>query len=266
MQNTLAPMIGREHRHPSRHERIPLDPTPGAPARPANPGPWHRSAAMMLGVTLALLLVAGCKTAPPNSLATHNSSRWEKDMAAFEAGDKTNPPPRDCIVFVGSSSIKRWTNLAADFPGFPVVNRGFGGSQLADSANFAKRIVTPYRPRRVVIYAGGNDINAGKSPEVVYGDFVALATKIHAALPRARIAFISSAPSPSRWKQIEKIRRFNALTEAYCRRHGIDFINVAPLMLGPDGEPKPDIFVADRLHMNEKGYAIWIKAVTPYLK
>jgi lysophospholipase L1-like esterase len=220
----------------------------------------------MLSFSLALLLLAGCQTAPPNSLATHSSTRWEKDIAAFEASDKTNPPPKDGIVFVGSSSIKRWTNLAADFPGFPVINRGFGGSQLADSVNFAERIITPYQPRQVVIYAGGNDINAGKPPELVYGDFVALVSKIHAQLPHTRIAFISSAPSPSRWKQIEKVRRFNALAQAYCRRHRIVFINVAPLMLGPDGQPKPDIFVADRLHMNEKGYAIWIKAVTPCLK
>jgi lysophospholipase L1-like esterase len=213
-----------------------------------------------------LSLTAGCKTPPPpNTLATHKSARWEKDISAFEARDRTNPPPKDCIVFVGSSSIKRWTNLVADFPDFPVVNRGFGGSQLADSVNFADRIITPYQPRQVVIYAGGNDINAGKNPDLVFGDLVALVTRIRAGAPKTQIAFISSAPNPSRWAQVEKVKRLNALAEAYCRQHGFTFINVFPLMLGPDGTPKPDIFVADRLHMNSKGYAIWIQAVRPCL-
>src|SRR4029077_19908686 len=105
---------------------------------------------------------------------------------------------------------------------------------------FADRIVIPYHPREVVIYAGGNDINAGKSPETAYGDLVALMTKIHSRLPNARIAYISSAPNPARWAQVEKVKRLNALAAAYCRRHGDEFINVFPLMLGPDGQPKPD--------------------------
>ncbi len=228
--------------------------------------PRNLCTATAASLLLGLWLLAGCASAPPNSLATHSSAKWEKEIAALETMDRTNPPPAGCIVFVGSSSIKRWTNLVADFPGFPVVNHGFGGSQLADSVNFADRIVTPCRPRQVVIYAGGNDINAGKDPEVVYGDFVALVTRIRAHLPQVSIAFISSAPNPRRWSQVEKVKRFNFLVERYCRRHGITFINVFPLMLGPDGQPKPDIFVEDRLHMNLKGYAIWREAVAPCLR
>jgi lysophospholipase L1-like esterase len=211
------------------------------------------------------LFLAGCETTPRNSLATHNSTQWENEIAAFEARDRTNPPPKGCIVFVGSSSIRKWTSLAADFPDLPVINRGFGGSQLADSVNFAGRIIVPYEPRQVVIYAGGNDINAGKDPEVVFGDFVALATRIKVASPRTRIAFISIAPNPKRWAQVEKVKQVNALAAAYCHRYGMTFINVFPLMLNPDGHPRPDIFVQDGLHMNPKGYAIWTKAVGPRL-
>jgi lysophospholipase L1-like esterase len=235
-----------------------------------SPHPHRVSIYPLNAVALLVLLLGlsgtGCRTAIPNSLATHKSTRWEKDIAAFEASDRTNPPPKGCIVFVGSSSIKRWTSLAADFPGLPVINRGFGGSQLADSANFADRIITPYHPREVVIYAGGNDINAGKDPELVFGDFVALVTRIRAGSPKAHICFISSAPNPARWAQVEKVKRLNQLAEAYCKRHGLGFINVFPLMLGLDGQPKPEIFVADRLHMNAKGYAIWREAVLPYLQ
>lgn len=200
-----------------------------------------------------------------NTLATHHSERWEKDVAAFEAVDRTNPPPKGCIVFVGSSSIRLWKTLAVDFPGLPVVNRGFGGSQLADSVNYAERIITKYQPREVVIYAGGNDINAGKNPDLVFGDFVALVKKIQEGAPKAKIGFIAVAPNPARWAQVEQVKRVNQLAREYCDEHGLFFINVYPLMLGPDGTPKPDIFVADRLHMNEKGYALWKDAVRPYL-
>jgi lysophospholipase L1-like esterase len=220
----------------------------------------------VLTLLLLCFISAGCQTAPPNSLATHKSAQWEREIAAFESKDRTSPPPQDCIVFVGSSSIRLWKSLAADFPGFPVVNRGFGGSQLADSVNFAERIITPYHPRQVVIYAGGNDINAGKSPDVVYGDFVALVKKLRAAMPHVEIAYISSAPNPARWAQVEKVKRLNTLVAEYCRHRDIEFINVFPLMLGPDGLPKPDIYVSDRLHMNAKGYEIWKEAVGPYLK
>jgi lysophospholipase L1-like esterase len=221
----------------------------------------------LAALVLASLVLTGCKTTPPNTLATHNSARWEKDIARFELNSRTNQPSTNGIVFVGSSSIRLWDSLAKDFPGLPVVNRGFGGSQLADSWYYADRIVIPLKPRQVVIYAGGNDINAGKNPDEVYGDFVALAKKLRDALPNVRISYISSAPNPARWAQVEKVKRLNQLVRDYCkRRTNMDFINVFPLMLGPDGNPKPDIFVADRLHMNDKGYAIWREAVGPYLK
>src|SRR5215204_2122828 len=101
------------------------------------------------------------------------TNRWDADIAAFEAKDRTNPPPKDAIVFIGSSSIRLWKTLEQDFPEHKVINRGFGGSETADSVHFADRIVLPYRPKLVVMYAGGNDINAGKTPEQVAGNFKA---------------------------------------------------------------------------------------------
>jgi lysophospholipase L1-like esterase len=227
----------------------------------------HRlfSNSVLAAFCAVVLLAAGCASVPPNSLAAHDSTQWTHEIAAIERRAVTNASP-DCILFVGSSSIRLWTNMVADFPGLPVVNHGFGGSQLADSVRFADRLIIPFRPRQVVIYAGGNDLNAHKPPELVFGDFVALVEKIRAALPQTRIAYISSAPNLQRWAQVENVQRLNALVEAYCQRHGLEFINVFPLMLGADGKPKPDIFVKDGLHMNERGYAIWRQAVRPYLR
>lgn len=202
----------------------------------------------------------------PNSLASQHSEKWEPEIAAFEAADRTNPPPKDCIVFVGSSSIRMWSGLKSDFPGLPVINRGFGGSELADSVHFANRIIVPYKPREVVIYAGANDLANGKSPELAFGDFVALFETIHQQLPTVRVVFIATAPNPSRWKLVEKMKRFNSLSREYCNEHGATFVDVFTVMLGPDGLPQSDIYRQDGLHMNAKGYAIWKTALSPYVK
>ena len=219
-----------------------------------------RLAPGLLALGLLVLLPASAKDAPAGV------SRWAKDIAAFEAADKTNPPPTNAVVFIGSSSIRMWKSLAQDFPGQKVINRGFGGSQIADSVEFADRIVVPYRPRLVVLYAGGNDINAGKAPERVFEDFKAFAGKIRAALPETRLAFISVAPNPARWAQIEKVRTLNTLVREFiATQKNMTFIDVHSRMLGADGQPLPDIYLKDRLHMNEKGYAIWKEVVAPFL-
>jgi lysophospholipase L1-like esterase len=131
---------------------------------------------------------------------------------------------------------------------------------------FAHQIVTPLKPRMVVVYAGGNDINSGKKASRVLSDFEALVQTIHAKLPKARIAFISIAGNPARWSQVEEVKAANQLVKEFTQRDPrLAFIDVFPHMLGTDGLPKPDIFVADRLHMNEKGYAIWKAQVAPFL-
>jgi len=228
--------------------------------------PWRIFRALMfLVAVIGGLTIAGCASTPPNSLATHDASKWSNDIAAFVASDATNPPPRGGIVFTGSSYIRKWTTLATDFPGMQTVNRGFGGCELADVYAYADRIIVPYAPREVVMYAGGNDISAGLAPELVFGDFVALMKHLRAALPHTKLVFISCPPSPKRWAQTERIKRANALIADYCRHHEITFVNTFPLMLGADGLPRGDIYVADQLHMNAKGYAIWREAVAPVL-
>ena len=155
---------------------------------------------------IVLFSWTGFAQAPSNSVARQDSGKWETEIAAFEASDRTNSPPQHCILFVGSSSIRLWSSLKTDFAGFPVVNRGFGGSELADSVNFAQRIIIRYQPREVLVYAGANDLAGGKDPEVVFGDFVALADKIHQHLPDTRVAFIACAPNPKRWRLSTKLR------------------------------------------------------------
>jgi len=206
------------------------------------------------------------QTNPASSAAATNSALFEKEILAFEAADKANPPPAGAMLFIGSSSIRLWTTLAEDFPKHRVINRGFGGSQIIDSVRYAKRIVLPYKPRLVVLYAGGNDLNGGKTPEQVVVDYLAFVKTVHDALPATRIAYISIAPNPARWAQVDRVRAANSLIEAHTRTdERLAFINVFPKMLGEDGQPLPEIFVADRLHMNPKGYELWRGIVGPVL-
>ena len=216
--------------------------------------------------TLPLALFLFAQTHVRGDERATGSEKWEKEIAAFEKADRERPPEKGGIVFVGSSSIRLWRTLAEDFPGRRVLNRGFGGSHIADSVEFAERIVIPYAPRQVVMYAGGNDLNAGKPPENVIADFKAFAGKMRAALPETEIAYISSAPNPARWAQVENVKAVNSAIEAWMKdQPRMKFINVFPHMLGADGLPKPEIFVEDKLHMNPAGYAIWKEVVGPFL-
>ena len=217
--------------------------------------------------TLALLVVVGVPQAQSPGAQSNEPARWEQDIRAFDSADGVARPPTGGIVFTGSSSIRLWTSLSPDFPGMPVLNRGFGGSQLRDVTAFVGRIVTPYRPRQVVVYCGGNDINAGRTAGDVLADYQALVRAIHAGTPETTVAYISIAPNPARWPQRETVKAANDMIERWTRTdRRLSFIDVYAAMLGPDGQPRPDIFVEDQLHMNPNGYAIWRAIVGPHLR
>ncbi|MBI2515923.1 MAG: hypothetical protein HYV95_03310 [Opitutae bacterium] len=210
-----------------------------------------------------LALFAGLLLVSP---ALAKPADWAAEIAQLTATDTTHPPARGGIVFVGSSSIRLWSTLAQDFPGLPVVNRGFGGSELADSTFYADRIVLAYQPRTVVLYAGENDLWNGKTPEQVAADFRAFRTKLHAALPQARLFYVSIKESPSRARIGEAMRRTNALIAAECATDPrCRFVDVNSAMLDTAGHPRPVLFREDQLHMKPAGYALWVKILTPLL-
>jgi lysophospholipase L1-like esterase len=199
---------------------------------------------LMLGTHLA-----AAQTPPP---------RFAAEIAAFEASDAKTMPAKGGVLFLGSSSIRMWTTLAKDFPGIAAINRGFGGSEIADSTLYADRIVIPYAPKTIVFYAGDNDIEAGKSPAQVLAAFEALTAKVHAALPDTRILFVSIKPSIARWDKIAAMREANRLVRAYVAENPrLGYIDIFDAMLGADGKPRPELFRADGLHMTPAGYAIW---------
>jgi lysophospholipase L1-like esterase len=189
------------------------------------------------------------------------ANRFEKEIAAYEMQDQKQPPPAGAALFVGSSSIRLW-DLGRCFPNVVAVNRGFGGSQLADSVHFAPRIVAPYKPAIIVLYAGDNDLNAGKAPQQVFADYRAFVELVHKDLPEAEIIYIGIKPSIARWKLIEQGRQTNRLIREFAASHArLKFIDVEAAMLGPDGQPRKELFRADGLHLNDEGYAVWTELV-----
>lgn len=216
----------------------------------------------------ALLVVSGTPvlSAEETSIPLPPVSKWEREIAAIEQRDQVGPETKHGIIFVGSSSIRKWTSLAGDFPQHKVLNHGFGGSQLGDAVDFADRIVIPYEPSFIVLYSGGNDINANRTADQVFDSFREFVSRVREKLPATPIAFISIAGNPKRWSQVAEVIRANALIEAYTKQNsGLVFIDVFHSMLGIDGLPRPEIFSADNLHMNAEGYKLWKQVVGPYL-
>lgn len=210
---------------------------------------------------------AASAPAPTPIAAPPTAAAFAPEIEQFEASDRARPPAPGGILFVGSSSIRFWSTLAADLPGLPVLNRGFGGSTLPDVTWYAPRIVLPYRPRAIVLYAGDNDIAAGRSPAQVLADYETFARLVHDSLPGARIVYLSIKPSPSRWELAGRMREANALVARAIAGDSLAaYVDVFTPMLGPDGRPRPELFRADSLHMTPAGYAIWRERLAPVVQ
>ena len=193
---------------------------------------------------------------------------WESAIADFEEQDRESPPEPGAILFTGSSSIRMWGSLAEDMTPLRVLNRGFGGSHIDHVSHYASRIVTPYRPRAIVLYAGDNDLSkgTGKTPESVLADFRHFVGFVHGALPGTPVYFVAIKPSLSRWDRWPAMRDANQRIAAWAKEtEGVEYLDVATPMLGPDGEPRSELFVIDGLHLSDEGYEVWTEVVRPVL-
>ena len=211
-------------------------------------------------VLLTLFSRATQSAEPPKK-----ENRWEKTIRQFEARDAKSPPVKGGILFIGSSSIRGW-KLDDYFDDFSVTNRGFGGSQIADSTHFAERIVFPYKPKTIVLYAGDNDVAAGKTPKQVAADYGAFVAKVRGSLPKAKIVFIAIKPSIKRWALVEKMREANRLIRTIAEKDKRQaFVDIDKPMIGADGRPRRELFLKDGLHLNANGYKLWAMLVRPEL-
>jgi lysophospholipase L1-like esterase len=186
------------------------------------------------------------------------------DIQAFKKEDSLKTPIKNSVLFIGSSSFTKWTHLQQDFPSIPILNRAFGGSTLLDVIRFQNEVIFKYQARKIVIYCGENDLASSENITAteVFNRFKTLYTNIKKQYPKVPIVYVSIKPSLSRWKMKERQIETNTLIEAFInKKRNIVFVNVWDKMLDENGNPKADIFSPDRLHMNEKGYQIWIDAL-----
>ena len=206
-------------------------------------------------------------TSAPASTRPTGFARWEKEISAFEAQDKTNPPPKNGLLFTGSSSIRLWKALPETFPDAKIINRGFGGSTIKDATHFADRIIFPYEPKAVFLRAGGNDIHAGEPVERVFQDYKDFVSKVRSKLPDVPIVFIGQSPAPSRWDDRDKVKQLNELVQKYTNETpGLKYIETYDLTITPDGQPREDLFIKDRLHPNDDGYKLMAERVRPVVE
>jgi hypothetical protein len=212
---------------------------------------------------LALVVVIG---AGREGFAQPPAERWIKALAEFDAIDRATPPPQGEILFLGSSTIVNWDTVRA-FPNFRTLNRGVWSASLYDFVQRVDRVVIPYAPRLIVLYAGDNDLNGGATSEQVAVAFEQFVTAIQAKLPQTRIVFIGLKPSPQRWSQIQRYRAANTLIREYCGHDDrLAFVDVDGPMLGWDEKPRKELFVEDGLHLSPQGYALWNVLLRPFLQ
>ncbi|HNY27176.1 MAG TPA: amidohydrolase family protein [Candidatus Sumerlaeota bacterium] len=205
-------------------------------------------------------------TLRPTPSEANSHKDWEKKIQKFEEEDRQKFPPRDAVLFVGSSSIEFWEDPQKDFPEIPVIKRGLGGTKVSDMIEYASRIVLPYHPRALVFYGGDNDIPFGRSPEGVFEDFKAFAAIIHKTLPEAKIFYLAIKPSQSRWNLWDKARRVNSLIARYAETDSrVIFVDTATPVLGEDGTPRKELFLKDQLHLSPAGYQVWAQVVRQVL-
>ena len=235
-------------------------------AMPSSRGPSVRA----LVATLALAVAAAL--AAPSAWSAFgrwpDPARLAGEIAAFARADSVAPPPAGAIVFAGSSSIRIWhPRLAADFAPLTVLGRGFGGSTMRDLATYLEPLVLAPRPRAVVLYEGDNDLLEGVSPAVIRAVFDSTVTRIHTRLPHARLYVLAVKPSPSRRAQWPAALALNASFRAACAVDTLlAYVDVATPMLDANGQPRPDLFGPDSLHMNGKGYDVWRDVLAPVLR
>ncbi|HEY8607846.1 MAG TPA: SGNH/GDSL hydrolase family protein [Noviherbaspirillum sp.] len=218
---------------------------------------------LLLALTAAVAAGAGCATGAreeaQDPAAVILDARWEASLAAFAKADRERAPQPDGVLFVGSSSIRLWDKLEQQFDMLPVViKRGFGGSRMEDCAAYVDRLVLPYQPKLVLVYAGENDLAEGRTPQQVFDSFRRFAARVHEALPQTRIAYISIKPSPSRQWMAAGVRTANALIRSHAERSDrVQYIDVHTPMLDEQGHPRAELFRDDALHLNDEGYALW---------
>jgi hypothetical protein len=195
------------------------------------------------------------------------AERFEAQVSAYEAEDKATPPPKNPILFVGDSQFFRWKTIREDLPGYTLINRGIDSFQLTDLIRYSDRLVTPYRPRLIVMHVGGNDVHHGhQSADQILVAFQSFVRKVRAVYPNVPIIFSSLTPGPGRWDEAAQRVEVNRVLREYIETQpDLKFVDLWTPMLTKDGKPREELWVEDRVHPNHEGYLVRVKYTRPLL-
>jgi lysophospholipase L1-like esterase len=195
-----------------------------------------------------------------------NPERFSKEVESMTSQDQSIDK-KNVLLFTGSSSIRMWTDMKSYFPKHNIINRGFGGSQTDDLIYYVDKLIVPYSPKKIFIYEGDNDLNAGKTPEEILKANESLLTLIRLKVSKkVPVYFITPKPSVARWSKKSTYERYNKMLSAWAdTRKNVTVVDVWTPMLDDKGVVFQDVFLGDQLHMNMKGYDIWAKVIAPYL-
>ncbi len=228
--------------------------------------PWSIRVPLLLCCGIALLSGAEPTASRPATSPPPDPTRFADEVLRFVEWDRRNTFAQDAVLFVGSSSIRMWATRQS-FPDWPVINRGFGGSHTSEVNHYFNKIVRPYNAKVIVLYAGDNDIAAGRSAEQVRDAFVEFVERVRETQGQTPIVYLSIKASGSRWQHWPEMQKANALIRQECEnRAHLTYVDVAGPLLAPDGQPRAEYYLPDRLHLSEAGYAVWTGILTPIIE
>lgn len=203
----------------------------------------------------------------PKAPVAFSITRFQSSIDAFLAADKTNPPPKNAILFIGSSIFRQWETLTAQMAPLPVFNRAFGGSRTSELLHYADTIVLPYAPKLIVYYCGSNDINANVLPPAIAANFRAFVERVHTKLPQTRVLFVSIIRAPQKLEHWDRVDAANALIRDFCASDGrLGFIDVNPAVFTSDGQPRMELYRDDKLHYHPPAYEGFTAIIKPVVE
>jgi lysophospholipase L1-like esterase len=217
---------------------------------------------LLLAVLTLFVLFQGAYT-----LKAQDPSRFQSQVTELANASHHPSPSKQFVLFTGSSSVRMWTDVQSYFPGYFIVNNGFGGSHFSDLLYYYQELVLNFKPDILFVYEGDNDIASGKKPGKVLKEAKELAERIEKDLPSTKVVFISAKPSVARWHLKKEYQAFNKKLERLCKsKANFEFADVWEAMTDKNGNVFKDVFLKDDLHMNKKGYDIWGEVMGQFLK
>lgn len=201
------------------------------------------------------------------SLKAQDPNRYNDQVAELVQKEYNFDAAKKRVVFAGSSSVRMWKDVQDYYPGFNVVNNGFGGSHFSDLLYFYDKLILKHNPDILFIYEGDNDIAGDKKPGEVFKDAKELFSRIRQDLPETKVICIAAKPSIARESFKQNYEKLNRKLEKYCKRKdNLEFADVWNAMLDENGDVLQDVFIKDGLHMNKKGYDIWGEVLSEFMK